>query len=69
MGGTRLEVPNHAYVNSTGASRRGELYDVGVRSVYLPVIRSGLYPVFQAFDFADPSTPAGLRVPTRASAH
>jgi hypothetical protein len=64
MGGTRLKVPNHAYVNSTGASQRGGLYDVGVRSVYLPVIRSGLYPVLQAFDFADPSTSAGLRVPT-----
>ena len=34
------------------------------RSVYLPVIRSGLYDVFQAFDFADPSTSNGKRIPT-----
>src|SRR5207248_1969564 len=31
---------------------------------YLPVIRSDLYRVFQAFDFADPSTPAGERATT-----
>jgi mono/diheme cytochrome c family protein len=64
MGGTRLEVKNHAYVNSTVSLTRAGIYDVGLRSVYLPVIRSGLYSVFQAFDFADPSTSAGLRVPT-----
>ena len=64
MGGTRLAVQNHAYVNSTVSLTRGGIYNVGIRSVYLPVIRSGLYPVFQAFDFADPSTSAGLRVPT-----
>ena len=38
---------------------RAGLHDEGVRSVYLPVIRSGLYPVFQAFDFADPSMLVG----------
>jgi Protein of unknown function (DUF1553) len=30
----------------------------------LPVIRSGLYDVFQAFDFADPSASNGKRIPT-----
>ena len=44
---------NHAYVNST-TRRAGTAYAVNRRSVYLPVIRSGLYDVFQAFDFADP---------------
>ena len=39
-------------------------YDVNRRSVYLPVIRSGLYDVFQAFDFADPSASNGKRIPT-----
>jgi hypothetical protein len=32
--------------------------------VYLPVVRSSLYDVFQAFDFADPSTPNGDRATT-----
>src|SRR5205823_95523 len=49
MGGTLLNVKNHEYVNSTGATA-GIDYDVNRRSVYLPVIRSGLYDVFQAFD-------------------
>jgi len=64
MGGTRLKTKSHDYVNSTGSSQKSALYDVNLRSIYLPVIRSGLYPVFQAFDFADPSTSNGQRVPT-----
>jgi hypothetical protein len=63
MGGTLLKVKNHAYVNST-VTIEGVAYDTDRRSVYLPVIRSGLYDVFQAFDFADPSASNGLRVPT-----
>jgi hypothetical protein len=31
------------------------------RSLYLPVIRSGLYDLFQVFDFADPSVVTGHR--------
>ena len=42
----------------------GPVYDANRRSVYLPVIRSGLYDVFQAFDFADPSVSNGKRIPT-----
>lgn len=64
MGGTVLETKNHAYVSST-ASERGEgRYSKPIRSVYLPVIRSGVYDVFQAFDFADPSGPNGSRATT-----
>jgi hypothetical protein len=63
MGGTLLPTKNHAYVNDTGA-RGSTRYDSTRRSVYLPVIRSGLYNVFQAFDFADPSASNGKRVPT-----
>ncbi len=63
-GGTRLTTKNHDYVNSTGSAQKAALYDVPRRSVYLPVIRSGLYPVFQAFDFADPSASIGQRTPT-----
>ena len=54
---------SHAYVNST-TKTGGMVYAVNRRSVYLPVIRSGLYDVFQAFDFADPSASNGKRIPT-----
>jgi hypothetical protein len=63
MGGTLLGVKNHAYVYST-VTIEGVVYNTNRRSVYLPVVRSGLYDVFQAFDFADPSVSSGLRVPT-----
>ena len=39
-------------------------YDFDRRSVYLPVMRSDVYAVFQAFDFADPSTASGERATT-----
>jgi mono/diheme cytochrome c family protein len=38
-----------------------EAYARNRRSVYLPVIRSGLYELFRVFDFADPSVPTGRR--------
>lgn len=63
FGGSLLGVGNHAYVNST-ASSKYNAYHVGRRSVYLPIIRSSVYDFFQAFDFADPSTPNGQRVTT-----
>ena len=63
MGGTILTTKNHAYVKSM--AKGGDLnYEGSRRSVYLPVIRSGLYSVFQAFDFADPSASNGKRIPT-----
>ena len=62
-GGTLLGTRNRAYVNSTGG--RGAVdFTSPRRSVYLPVIRSGLFDVFQANDFPDPSTPAGMRTQT-----
>ncbi len=63
MGGSLLPTKNHSYVNNTGGAGSVK-YDQSRRSVYLPVIRSGLYDVFQAFDFADPSTSNGKRIPT-----
>ena len=63
MGGSVLTEKSHAYVNST-TKTGGAVYAVKRRSVYLPVIRSGLYDVFQAFDFADPSASNGKRIPT-----
>ncbi len=63
MGGTVMTAKNHSYVYST-AGGIGLTYEVNRRSVYLPVIRSALYDVFQAFDFADPSASNGQRIPT-----
>ena len=63
MGGTLLANQNHTYVTST-ASTNNVNYENARRSVYLPVVRSALYDVFQAFDFADPSTMNGKRPST-----
>ncbi len=60
MGGTLLPTPNRAYVTST-ANVNPVVYDPPRRSLYLPVVRSALYDVFQAFDFADPSVQSGRR--------
>jgi len=59
-GGSLLPTPNRQYVTST-ASVNPVVYQTNRRSVYLPVVRSALYEVLQAFDFADPSTPNGRR--------
>ncbi len=60
MGGTLLATKNREYVATT-VSTNATTYTSPRRSVYLPVVRSALYEVFQAFDFADPSTPNGDR--------
>ena len=60
MGGTLLPTPNRAYVTST-ANVNPAIYNSNRRSVYLPVVRSALFEVFTAFDFADPSTQSGQR--------
>src|SRR5262249_13028604 len=46
------------------ASRNYDGYDSERRSVYLPVVRSALYEPFEAWDFPDPSVPAGRRAVT-----
>jgi hypothetical protein len=61
MGGSLLTVTNRAYVTSTANKLDSSLFDRPRRSVYLPVVRSALYDVFQVFDFADPSTINGRR--------
>lgn len=60
MGGSQLGIENHKYVTST-ANVDPVVYTGNRRSVYLPVVRSALYDVFQAFDFADPSVSSGRR--------
>ena len=63
MGGSLLPTPNRAYVTST-ANVDPVVYETNRRSVYIPVVRSALYDVFQAFDFADPSAQTGKRQST-----
>jgi hypothetical protein len=63
MGGTLLSYKNHSYVTST-ASANDVNYQSRRRSIYLPVVRSSVYEVLSAFDFADPSTSNGKRPTT-----
>ncbi len=60
MGGSLLPSPNRAYVTGT-ANNYPRIYDSNRRSVYLPVIRSALYELYQVFDFAEPSVLNGKR--------
>lgn len=62
MHGQLMPDANRAYVAGLG-SKEGT-YRFNRRSVYLPVVRSAVYNVFQAFDFAEPSVPAGKREAT-----
>ena len=62
MYGQLLPDKARGYVTGTG-SKQGT-YDFNRRSVYLPVLRSAVYQVFQAFDFADPSVLSGKRSTT-----
>ena len=61
VGGKTLPHKNFTNLNAGAASRDPELYATARRSVYLPVLRSALYEVFAAFDFASPSTSSGNR--------
>ena len=63
MTGSMLPTANRKYVTST-ANVDPVAYKSNRRSVYLPVVRSALYDVFQAFDFADPSVISGTRQST-----
>jgi hypothetical protein len=57
-GGSILEFKDRQYVG-------GKIdFERNIRAVYLPVIRSSLYDVFQAFDLPDPSTSNGDREST-----
>ena len=68
-GGTNMKFNPRDYVNSTG-SKNFDGYNNTRRSVYLPIIRSGVYDVLQTLDFPDPSVPNGQRntstIPTQA---
>jgi hypothetical protein len=59
-GGTMLDYKDRAYVSNT-ERRGGADYDLPRRSVYIPVVRSSMYEMFQAFDLPDPSMANGDR--------
>ena len=63
MGGSMLTFKEREYVTSI-KNRDTTTYDANRRSIYLPIIRSSLYDVFQAFDFGDPGVPNGDRQST-----
>ena len=63
-GGKTMRHKNFANLNARSYSRDPALYDSRRRSVYLPVLRSALYEMFAAFDFASPSTSNGDRSST-----
>ena len=63
IGGKTL--PHASFVNlNDGKSRDPAVYASDRRSVYLPVLRSALYEMFETFDFANPSTINGRRSTT-----
>ncbi|HTN01352.1 MAG TPA: DUF1553 domain-containing protein, partial [Planctomycetaceae bacterium] len=59
----RTTLPQWRQTSST-ANVNPAIYQSNRRSLYLPVVRSALYEVFQAFDFADPSVLSGERQST-----
>ncbi len=62
-GGSLLRTENRDYVTGT-SSVNPVLYQSQRRSIYLPIVRSTLYDMFQVFDFADPSVMHGQRQST-----
>jgi len=59
-GGSILTYKDRQYVSNT--AKRGDIdYDKTIRAVYIPVVRSSMYDVFQAFDLPDPATSNGDR--------
>ena len=63
MGGSELVTENRKYVTST-ANVNPVVYQNKRRSIYLPVVRSALFEMFQVFDFSDPSVLNGKRQST-----
>jgi mono/diheme cytochrome c family protein len=64
MGGTLLASAPFENLSVSGMVRNPQLYQSSRRSVYLPVLRSALYELFQAFDFPDPAVSNGDRATT-----
>jgi hypothetical protein len=68
MGGTLLVSTPFQNLSDSGAGRNPALYQSMRRSVYLPVLRSAVYDLFQAFDFPDPAVLDGDRATTTVAA-
>ena len=65
FGGQLMTFKNRQYVTGVaGVGAQAANYDTPRRSVYLPVLRSAVYDVMQAFDFGDPSVINGERSST-----
>ncbi|MBM3876553.1 MAG: DUF1553 domain-containing protein [Verrucomicrobia bacterium] len=63
MGGKTIPQKNREFVfNHTSKDETG--YQSLRRSLYLPVIRNNVYPVFDLFDFPDPAQQTGNRATT-----
>ena len=60
-GGSLLPTKNRSYVTGTGSNLDTTAYESSRRALYLPVVRSALYDLFQVLDFADPSVLNGRR--------
>ncbi len=63
MYGSMMKFANHTYVNTTGGSGKLD-YSSSRRTVYLPMIRSGVFDVLQTLDFPDPAMINGSRQTT-----
>ena len=61
MGGRTLPIRNHKIMSGGEINKCNAVHQQPRRTVYLPVIRSGLHEFFTTFDFPDPSVPAGRR--------
>ncbi len=59
-GGSILTYKDRQYVANTSKGSSVD-YDRPIRAAYIPVLRSSLYEVFQAFDLPDPTTSNGDR--------
>ncbi len=59
-GGTILTYKDRQYVANTSKGSAVD-YDRPIRAAYIPVLRSSMYEVFQAFDLPEPTTSNGDR--------
>ena len=65
LGGRVEEYDATGYVfGEYGPLDRVDLYDAPRRSIYMPVVRTAVYPIFGGFDFGDASDSVGDRSET-----
>ena len=64
MGGGLLPIPNHKIMSGGEIQQCNDVHTQPRRTVYLPVIRSGLHEFLKTFDFPDPAVLTGRRSTT-----